>query len=53
MTSYALAIHGGPVTMNPGELSPSEEAAQCRGLARAGGEILHRGGSALELNSRA
>ena len=51
MKKYALVIHGGAVTMKPGELSPEEEAAQREGLAQAlqaGWEILHRGGSALD-----
>ncbi|GAB3845350.1 isoaspartyl peptidase/L-asparaginase [Hymenobacter terrigena] len=51
MKKYALVIHGGAVTMNPGELSPEEEAAQREGLAEAlhaGWEILHRGGPALD-----
>ncbi|MBO2011294.1 isoaspartyl peptidase/L-asparaginase family protein [Hymenobacter negativus] len=51
MSTYALVIHGGAVTMKPGELSPEEEAAQREGLAQAlqaGWEILHRGGPALD-----
>jgi beta-aspartyl-peptidase (threonine type) len=51
MKQYALVIHGGAVTMKPGELSPEEEAAQREGLAQAlqaGWEILHRGGPALD-----
>jgi beta-aspartyl-peptidase (threonine type) len=51
MSPYALVIHGGAVTMKPGELSPAEEAAQREGLAQAlqtGWEILHRGGTALD-----
>ena len=51
MSTYALVIHGGAVTMKPGELSPEEEAAQRAGLAEAlqvGWEILHRGGPALD-----
>ncbi|MBF9144079.1 isoaspartyl peptidase/L-asparaginase family protein [Hymenobacter properus] len=51
MKKYALVIHGGAVTMKPGELSPEEEAAQREGLSQAleaGWEILHRGGSALD-----
>ena len=51
MSQYALVIHGGAVTMKPGELSPEEEAAQREGLAQAlqvGWEVLHRGGSALD-----
>jgi len=51
MSTYALVIHGGAVTMKPGELSPQEEAAQREGLAQAlqaGWEILHHGGSALD-----
>jgi beta-aspartyl-peptidase (threonine type) len=51
MSTYALVIHGGAVTMKPGQLSPEEEAAQRAGLAealQAGWEILHRGGPALD-----
>ena len=51
MKKYALVIHGGAVTMKPGELSPDEEAAQREGLSaalQAGWEILHRGGPALD-----
>jgi len=51
MSTYALVIHGGAVTMKPGELSPAEEAAQRAGLAQAlqaGWEVLHRGGPALD-----
>ncbi|MDB5270748.1 MAG: isoaspartyl peptidase/L-asparaginase [Hymenobacter sp.] len=51
MKKYALVIHGGAVTMKPGELSPEEEAAQREGLAdalQAGWKILHRGGPALD-----
>ncbi|GAA4499233.1 isoaspartyl peptidase/L-asparaginase [Hymenobacter ginsengisoli] len=51
MSPYALVIHGGAVTMKPGELSPEEEATQREGLTealQAGWEILHRGGSALD-----
>jgi len=51
MKKYALVIHGGAVTMKPGELSPEEETAQREGLAQAlqaGWEILHRGGPALD-----
>jgi beta-aspartyl-peptidase (threonine type) len=51
MKKYVLVIHGGAVTMKPGELSPEEEAAQREGLAealQAGWEILHRGGPALD-----
>ena len=51
MKKYALVIHGGAVTMKPGELSPEEEAAQRAGLAQAlqaGWEVLHRGGTALD-----
>ena len=50
MSTYALVIHGGAVTMKPGQLSPEEEA-QREGLAedlQAGWEILHRGGPALD-----
>lgn len=51
MSTHALVIHGGAVTMKPGQLSPEEEAAQREGLAealQAGWEILHRGGPALD-----
>ena len=51
MSTYALVIHGGAVTMKPGQLSPEEEAAQREGLGQAlhaGWEILHRGGPALD-----
>lgn len=51
MSPYAIVIHGGAVTMQPGELSPEEEAAQREGLAQAlqaGWEVLHRGGPALD-----
>ena len=51
MSTYALVIHGGAVTMKPGQLSPEEEAAQREGLAQAlqaGWEVLHRGGPALD-----
>ncbi|MBJ6111660.1 isoaspartyl peptidase/L-asparaginase [Hymenobacter sp. BT523] len=51
MKPYALVIHGGAVTMKPGELSPEEEAAQREGLRealRAGWQILHDGGTALD-----
>jgi beta-aspartyl-peptidase (threonine type) len=51
MSTYALVLHGGAVTMKPGELSPAEEAAQRAGLAQAlqaGWEVLHRGGPALD-----
>ncbi|QKG53430.1 isoaspartyl peptidase/L-asparaginase family protein [Hymenobacter sp. BRD67] len=50
-STYALVIHGGAVTLKPGELSPEEETAQREGLAQAlqaGWEILHCGGSALD-----
>jgi len=48
---YALVLHGGAVTMKPGELSADEEAAQREGLADAldaGWRILHLGGTALD-----
>jgi beta-aspartyl-peptidase (threonine type) len=51
MSTYAVVIHGGAVTMKPGALSPAEEAAQRAGLAQAlhaGWEIVHRGGPALD-----
>ncbi|MBD2770419.1 isoaspartyl peptidase/L-asparaginase [Hymenobacter sp. BT664] len=51
MSNYAIVIHGGAVTMKPGQLSPEEEARQREGLSQAlqaGWEILHRGGTALD-----
>jgi len=50
MSIYAIVIHGGAVTMQPGELSPEEAAFQRVGLGEAldaGWRILHEGGSAL------
>jgi len=51
MSIYALVIHGGAVTMKPGELSQEEAAFQRVGLGEAldaGWQILHQGGSALD-----
>ncbi|MBF9224052.1 isoaspartyl peptidase/L-asparaginase family protein [Hymenobacter ruricola] len=51
MKPYALVIHGGAVTMKPGELSPEEENIQREGLRdalQAGWQILHDGGTALD-----
>jgi beta-aspartyl-peptidase (threonine type) len=50
MNTYAIVLHGGAVTMKPGELSPEEAAFQRQGLRQAmqaGWEILHQGGTAL------
>lgn len=51
MSMYAIVLHGGAVTMPPGELSPEEAAFQRVGLGEAldaGWQILHEGGSALD-----
>lgn len=51
MSTYALVIHGGAVTMKPGELGPEEEAQQREGLREAlhaGWQILQDGGTALD-----
>lgn len=51
MPKYALVLHGGAVTMDPGSIPPEKEAALREGLQealKAGWEILHRGGSALD-----
>jgi beta-aspartyl-peptidase (threonine type) len=51
MSIYAIVLHGGAVTMKPGELSPEEAAFQRVGLGQAldaGWQILHEGGSALD-----
>ncbi|WP_022824107.1 isoaspartyl peptidase/L-asparaginase family protein [Hymenobacter norwichensis] len=51
MSKYAIVIHGGAVTMKPGELTPEEEAQQREGLrqaVQAGWAILHHGGTALD-----
>ncbi len=51
MIPYALVLHGGAVTLRPGELSPEEAAFQRQGLRQAlqaGWEILHQGGPALD-----
>jgi beta-aspartyl-peptidase (threonine type) len=51
MSMYAIVLHGGAVTMKPGELSPEEAAFQRVGLGQAldvGWQILHQGGSALD-----
>ncbi len=51
MSTFAIAVHGGAVTVKPGELGPEEEAQQRAGLREAlhaGWEILHRGGTALD-----
>ncbi|TPG66763.1 isoaspartyl peptidase/L-asparaginase [Hymenobacter nivis] len=48
---YAIAIHGGALTMKPGELSEEEAAFQRVGLGKAlhaGWLILNRGGTALD-----
>lgn len=50
MSTYAIVLHGGAVTMKPGELGPEEAAFQRQGLRQAlqaGWEILHQGGPAL------
>jgi beta-aspartyl-peptidase (threonine type) len=49
MSTYAIVIHGGAVTMKPGELSEEEAAAQRVGL----GEALHAGWLILSLGSTA
>ncbi|MDU0369433.1 isoaspartyl peptidase/L-asparaginase family protein [Hymenobacter endophyticus] len=51
MSQYALVLHGGAVTMEPGKLPPEEEAQQRQGLQealQAGWQILHDGGTALD-----
>jgi beta-aspartyl-peptidase (threonine type) len=51
MKPYALVIHGGAVTMKPGELTPEEADLQREGLhlaLDAGWQVLHRAGSALD-----
>ncbi|WP_375437381.1 isoaspartyl peptidase/L-asparaginase family protein [uncultured Hymenobacter sp.] len=51
MNKYAIVIHGGAVTMKPGQLTPEEEAHQREGLSQAlqaGWEVLHDGGTALD-----
>jgi beta-aspartyl-peptidase (threonine type) len=51
MKPYALVIHGGAVTMKPGELSAEEAEQQREGLRQAldaGWQVLHRGGTALD-----
>jgi beta-aspartyl-peptidase (threonine type) len=51
MSLYAIVIHGGAVTMKPGELSEEEAAFQRVGLGealQAGWIILNQGGSALD-----
>ncbi|MGI4742519.1 MAG: isoaspartyl peptidase/L-asparaginase family protein [Janthinobacterium lividum] len=51
MSTYAIVLHGGAVTMKPGELSPEEADLQRVGLGEAlhaGWLILHQGGSALD-----
>lgn len=51
MHTYALVIHGGAVTMKPGQLTPEMEAKQREGLYRAvqaGWAVLHQGGTALD-----
>ena len=40
MSTFALVLHGGAVTLNPGELSAQEAAFQRQAL-QAGWEILH------------
>ena len=48
---YAIVLHGGAVTMKPGELSEEEAAFQRVGLGealQAGWTILNQGGSALD-----
>jgi beta-aspartyl-peptidase (threonine type) len=50
MSTYALVLHGGAVTVQPGGLSLEEAAFQRQGLRQAlqaGWEILHQGGTAL------
>jgi beta-aspartyl-peptidase (threonine type) len=51
MNMYAIVLHGGAVTMKPGELSEEEAAFQRVGLGEAlhaGWTILNQGGSALD-----
>lgn len=51
MSTYALVIHGGAVTMPPGQLGPEEAEQQREGLRQAldaGWQVLHRGGTALD-----
>jgi beta-aspartyl-peptidase (threonine type) len=51
MSLYAIVLHGGAVTMKPGELSEEEAAFQRVGLGEAlhaGWLILNQGGSALD-----
>lgn len=51
MSTYALVIHGGAVTMPPGQLGPEEAEQQREGLRQAldaGWQVLHRGGPALD-----
>jgi beta-aspartyl-peptidase (threonine type) len=51
MSNYAIVLHGGAVTMKPGELSPEEADKQREGLRQAlhaGWQILHNGGTALD-----
>ena len=51
MNTYAIVIHGGAVTMKPGQLTSEEEAHQREGLrqaVQAGWAILHQGGMALD-----
>ncbi|UOG75823.1 isoaspartyl peptidase/L-asparaginase [Hymenobacter tibetensis] len=51
MPTYAIVIHGGAVTMKPGQLGPEEEAHLREGLRHAlqtGWEVLHQGGTALD-----
>ena len=51
MSKYAIVVHGGAVTMKPGQLSPEEADKQREGLRQAlhaGWQILHHGGTALD-----
>ncbi|UOQ67098.1 isoaspartyl peptidase/L-asparaginase family protein [Hymenobacter volaticus] len=51
MSKYAIVVHGGAVTMKPGQLTPEEEAHQREGLSQAvqaGWQVLHEGGTALD-----
>lgn len=51
MSSYAIVIHGGAVTLAPDALGPEEAAAQRAGLGEAlhaGWLVLHQGGTALD-----
>ena len=51
MSTYALVIHGGAVTMPPGQPGPEEAEQQRKGLRQAldaGWQVLHRGGPALD-----